>query len=163
MKFLMPAILLPLMLCADPSSTSCEYYQDLENEWGCSNTPYPYLEHYGLKYCGIFLEIALSASPPLKQFVEGTALCLQRALQAFHLDALEKSCQELESFAFRSHASCYEENGFHLLPKEEQFLVIWQLLNLDVLLKPRFSFTQGMKIGILCAKTKIKNTHCAVL
>lgn len=162
MQFVLAIMLLPIVLCADPSPTSCQYYMDLEEQWGCSNTPYPYLENYGFKYCEIFLHLASSASPSLQQFLQGTAYCLQKSLQQFHLTADEERCQELEAFAFRSHASCYKENGFHLLSKEEQFLVIRHLVNLDVLLKPRYSFTQGIQIGFLCALTKLRNAPCTV-
>lgn len=149
---------------SSPSHTSCSYYEYLEERWQCNNTHHSYPLNYGLKYCQLFLKLGNKANLALKEFLHDTTYCLQRALEQFDLcnEPEQSRCNELERFAFGSHTSCYVENDFQGLSFSDQAHVAKRLMNLDVLLKPRLSFAQSMKIGLACAVTKVKGHHCIV-
>lgn len=84
-------------------TTSCGFYQEMSNRTGCSDTT-QYPIGYGYKYCVQFGALAQQV-PELAPWIGQTMNCLQDAIKG--LCGSGKSCDEIKSSAFASHAACY--------------------------------------------------------
>jgi hypothetical protein len=137
-----------------PSEDSCSFYLHLENKRPCIKyTNYPVF--YGYKYCSLFGELKTRWRPALAAWVSQTALCLQQKLADYEIDNSDKNdedyCYGLEKAAFSSHAECYATHGFCSLSYAQQMRIVYHLTNLDILLKPKSSLQQALKLAVQCA------------
>lgn len=94
---------------------NCEFYDKcLEAKNSCGASGYPL--GYGLKFCGTFNSMALSAEG--EKWITATMACLQERL----IDYAETktSCDKIRTEAFSSHVQCYVDSGFCKLPLSDK-------------------------------------------
>lgn len=88
---------------------SCDYYlcQEKKNKCGAKG----YFLNFAYQYCSDSLKrLALEVSPKGKEWLETTAVCLQKEMEA--MDVESKSCKEIKRAAIKGHDRCYSEAQF---------------------------------------------------
>jgi hypothetical protein len=134
MKLSLIILLFPLMVLADPSRESCDFYHELAAEFQCG--PKGYLEEFGIPLCEKYLnaESGLHSTQLVEWFRE-VRFCLQQKLED------ERSsfgdCRELKKGALDSHLGCYRETGFCELSWVDRATVLrltsWRVFTPEVL------------------------------
>lgn len=92
--------------CGDKvSNNSCAYYTCLQADFQCHPDDYPL--GYGKRYCERFQNLCDGKlnDPRIKSWIAGTTKCLQYALEVRRKQLA--SCDEVETYAFDSHPTCY--------------------------------------------------------
>ncbi len=113
-----------------PRDNQCIFYSDcLEKAIPCGNDGYAL--GFGLLFCSKFMEQIQKFSPQGREWVQGVALCLQKAL--LPKVCAGASCDEIKSFAIASHAKCYTSPGsgpsICKIPKSDWVFVLFIIKN----------------------------------
>lgn len=106
-----------------PSADSCNFYLDMEKEFGCwlrEDHESNYFVQYGYKYCGLFKGRASVWKDERTIWSKKTSLCLQNAIRE---PSGPINCLKVESDAFSSHPGCYRSSGFCDLTKWQKTTV----------------------------------------
>ena len=101
--------------CPDPEAEAvqpgCSFYTNcLEPTYNCGPEGYPI--GYGYKYCTSFYEHYEQFSPDGQKWIDGTCLCLKKALVPLVEDPKDYVCPAVQDYAFKTHVDCYIDNGF---------------------------------------------------
>ncbi|PHH63156.1 hypothetical protein CDD81_6207 [Ophiocordyceps australis] len=94
--------------CQDPLRTCDFYVKCAEQTLHCGPNGYPL--HWGNNMCHRFQAQLQHYSVPGREWIWNTMACLQRALIA-PLDQDGATCDSIQQAAFKSHPTCYIENG----------------------------------------------------
>lgn len=97
-----------MAFAGEPSRTSCEYYQNLEEIHQCGPKGYPL--RFGLRLCEKYLRAEPKASPGIQAWFPEVRLCLQEALEEQREEITD--CEDLKKRALDSHIPCYVSTGF---------------------------------------------------
>lgn len=130
-----------------PNYPSCDFYLEAEKVMNCRVTSPSYLLDYGYKYCEAYKKIANQFSQKGQIWLSQTGLCLQEMLY----DNREKrfpTCQQLEDFAFDSHAICYKQYGICDLDFSDRYLLLDTIETTDLLSDK--SFDQILNVTLTC-------------
>eukprot|EP00762_Andalucia_godoyi_P008031 ANDGO_03491.mRNA.1 hypothetical protein SPRG_03290 len=96
--------------CTAPVPETCSFYSNcLDKTHSCGIDGYAL--GYGLKYCSRFMANLQSFSTVGQQWINGTLVCLQLALEPV-LTNPSLTCSDIQTIAFESHPKCYIANGF---------------------------------------------------
>lgn len=146
-----------------PTPNGCDFYLRLEMARPCINYT-NYLISYGYKYCSLFKEVKNTWEPELQTWITNTALCLQESLATYAATYADEDdenyCHGLEKAAFASHPECYTRHGFCNLNALQQMSVVYYLTNLDILLKPKPTLQQAIRLAVHCVSEKVQS--CSV-
>ncbi|EPS35929.1 hypothetical protein H072_10615 [Dactylellina haptotyla CBS 200.50] len=91
-----------------PSSSSCTFYNCLENKSNCGPTGYAL--GFALPFCDAITTASTSLSTNGQAWYSATKYCLQNALTTEA--SCQTSCQDIYTNAFASHIPCYIDSGF---------------------------------------------------
>jgi len=112
--------------CSDPPYGQCSFYADCleSSRYHCGPDGYPI--GYGLKYCDKSQARLSEFSEQGQTWVLNTMKCLQDTLipEATGEVGAVKTCEELNTKAFNSHAPCYLKNGLCALPPSDWVVIV---------------------------------------
>ncbi len=141
--------------CLNPVSKSCEFYKScLEEQTQCGTNGYAI--GYGYKYCNKFLSYDFTPNKG-EIWVESTLLCLQKELSPIISNAQSYNCNEIKTYAFDSHPTCYLDP----IKKDPSVSVCWlplkdliQIFNVIDLadLVSKNALKQEKVVAITCTK-----------
>lgn len=148
-----------------PSKDNCKVYLILEDKHACMLKKSNYLVSYGYEYCMHFQREKHKWSENLKNWIENTAYCLQENIINYDKDHQndEFRCKDLEKAAFASHSQCYQNNGFCKLSLKDQLQIVRNVVGLDILLKPKLSLQQALKVAMDCTKENLSFARCNLI
>jgi|GEM_PF-2603588 len=135
-----------------PEFETCEYYQKLDEQLGCSEKGFTYLRDYATVYCKKFKKRSLSWSFKEADWTKKTGICLQEMLRDNFPQRLP-SCRQLEEFAFDTHPICYKQYGICDLPITSQFKILNTVRFVDFL--NRRSLGQVLNVSLKCLQKMI--------
>jgi len=85
---------------------SCDYYDSLSSELGCSSSGY--LQSFGAHYCRRFDQEAARFSERGREALDAIRLCLQQSLE----NVSKLTCGNVLAVAAESHGPCYRQGHF---------------------------------------------------
>ncbi len=96
------------MHCYSPRGEDCSWYREcLEVRYPCEGTGNDYAIDYGEKFCNLYSNNYNDFSTEGREWIDGVRKCLQVALVPSLRPWITKTCEDIRTEAFTSHADCY--------------------------------------------------------
>lgn len=132
---------------------SCDAYrQFVEKTCPCKNSESDYAISYGEKYCKRFLARS-DWSTEGKTWRDSTLQCLQNEITRYVSYQDICNCDELEQFAFQSHAKCYTQHGSSYCKLQEKDLqIIHDILDIPDVLGNLMAWRSAINLSTICIK-----------
>jgi hypothetical protein len=98
--------------CYSPDGTDCGWYRNcLEKRYSCQGTTAGYAIRFAEKYCTLYTASYGLFTPSGRQWVNEVRKCLQVTLAPLLRPWNDLTCEQVQQFAFKSHAPCYLNPG----------------------------------------------------
>ena len=95
--------------CYNPSGDSCEWYrQCFEKRFPCQHTSHPYAIGFAEHYCGKYSEMYNKFSSGGKKWIDAVRKCLQVELVPLLRSSKAMTCEDVQTYGFKSHVPCYQ-------------------------------------------------------